>query len=38
VAADYGQLGELLVVVLVIGVLMPFAAILIVRASGLRWA
>ena len=38
VAADYGQLGELLVVVLVIGVLMPFAAILVVRASGLRWA
>jgi len=38
VAADYSQLGELLVVVLVIGVLMPFAAILIVRASGLRWA
>ena len=38
VAADYSQLGELLVVVLVIGVLMPFAAILVVRASGLRWA
>jgi hypothetical protein len=38
VAADYSQLGELLVVVLVIGLLMPFAAILIVRASGLRWA
>jgi hypothetical protein len=38
VAADYSQLGELLVVVLVIGLLLPFAAILIVRASGLRWA
>jgi hypothetical protein len=38
VAADYSQLGELLVVVLVIGLLLPFSAILIVRASGLRWA
>jgi MFS family permease len=38
VAADYSQLGELLVVVLVIGLLLPFAAIFIVRASGLRWA
>jgi hypothetical protein len=38
VAADYSQLGELLVVVLVIGLVLPFAAILLVRASGLRWA
>jgi hypothetical protein len=38
VAADYSQLGELLIVVLVIGLLLPFSAILIVRASGLRWA
>jgi hypothetical protein len=36
--ADYSQLGELLLVQLAIGFLLPFAAILIVRASGLRWA
>jgi MFS family permease len=36
--ADYSQLGELLIVQLVIGLLLPFAAILIVRALGLRWA
>ena len=36
--ADYSQLGELLIVQLVIGLVLPFAAILLVRASGLRWA
>jgi MFS family permease len=36
--ADYSQLGELLVVQLIIGLVVPFAAILLVRASGLRWA
>ena len=36
--ADYSQLGELLIIQLVIGLLVPFAAILLVRASGLRWA
>ncbi len=36
--ADYSQLGELLIVQLVLAVVVPFAAILLVRASGLRWA
>jgi MFS family permease len=36
--ADYSHLGELLIVQLVIGLVLPFAAILAVRASGLRWA
>jgi hypothetical protein len=36
--ADYGQLGELLIVQLVIGFALPFAAILAVRACRLRWA
>ena len=38
VAADYSQLGELLIAQLVIGVVLPFAAILLVRALRLRWA
>jgi BT1 family protein len=38
VPADYSQLGELLIVELVIGLLLPFAAILVVRALGLKWA
>jgi hypothetical protein len=38
VAADYSQLGELFITVLILGVLMPFAAILVVRALRLRWA
>jgi hypothetical protein len=37
-AADYSQLGELLVVELVIALVLPFAAIAIVRALGLKWA
>ncbi|OGA20683.1 MAG: hypothetical protein A3I02_13880 [Betaproteobacteria bacterium RIFCSPLOWO2_02_FULL_67_26] len=38
VPADYSQLGELLIVQVLIGLALPFAAILVVRASGLRWA
>jgi MFS family permease len=38
VPADYSQLGELLIVQLAIGLLLPFAAILVVRACRLRWA
>jgi MFS family permease len=38
VAADYSQLGELFIAVLILGVLMPFTAILVVRALGLKWA
>ena len=38
VPADYGQLGELLIVHLVIAFALPFAAILVVRALRLRWA
>jgi hypothetical protein len=38
VAADYSQLGELLVMVLVLGLVVPFAAIAAVRALGLKWA
>ena len=38
VAADYSQLGELLVAVLVIGLVLPFVAIAVVRALGLKWA
>jgi hypothetical protein len=37
-AADYSQLGELLVAVILIGLIAPFAAILLVRALGLKWA
>jgi hypothetical protein len=36
--ADYSQLGELLVVQWLIAAALPFAAILVVRALGLRWA
>jgi hypothetical protein len=38
VAADYSQLGELLVLVIIIGLVLPFTAILVVRALRLRWA
>jgi len=37
-AADYSQLGGLLVTHLLIALALPFAAILIVRAARLRWA
>ena len=38
VAADYSQLGDLLVVGLIIGLVVPFVAIVVVRALGLKWA
>ena len=38
VAADYSELGELILVAIVIGLVMPFAAIWIVRMSRLKWA
>jgi hypothetical protein len=38
VPADYGQLGEILIVQLLIGLALPFGAILLVRALRLRWA
>jgi hypothetical protein len=38
VAADYSQLGDLLIVELIIGLLLPFVAIAVVRALGLKWA
>jgi hypothetical protein len=37
-AADYSQLGGLFLTVIVLGLLMPFAAMLVVRALRLRWA
>jgi len=38
VAADYSQLGDLLIAQLAIAVLLPFTAILIVRSLRLRSA
>ena len=38
VAADYSELGDLILVSIVIGLVLPFVAIWIVRASRLRWA
>lgn len=38
VAADYSQLGDLIIATIVIGLVLPFAAILIVRLSRLKWA
>jgi hypothetical protein len=38
VPADYSQLGSLLIVQLLIGLVLPFAAIALVRALGLKWA
>ena len=38
VAADYSQLGDLIIATIVIGLVLPFAAILIVRMSRLKWA
>ncbi|MCH7880318.1 MAG: hypothetical protein IIB69_01845 [Proteobacteria bacterium] len=38
IAADYSELGELILVSIVIGLVLPFAAIWIVRASRLKWA
>ncbi|MFT5658162.1 MAG: MFS family permease [Gammaproteobacteria bacterium] len=38
IAADYSDLGELIIASLLVGLLLPFAAILIVRMSRLKWA
>lgn len=38
VAADYSQLGDLIIATIVLGLVLPFAAILIVRMSRLKWA
>jgi MFS family permease len=38
VAADYSQLGDLIIATIVIGLILPFAAILLVRMSRLKWA
>ena len=38
VAADYSQLGDLLITGIIIGLLLPFVAIFVVRALGLKWA
>jgi len=38
VPADYSQLGDLLLVVILMGFILPFAAILMVRAVRLKWA
>jgi MFS family permease len=36
--ADYSQLGDLIIVSILIGLVLPFTAILIVRMSRLKWA
>ena len=38
VPADYSQLGDLIIIALLIGFILPFAAILIVRLRRLQWA
>jgi len=38
VAADYSELGDLIIVSIVLGLLLPLAAILLVRMSRLKWA
>jgi hypothetical protein len=38
VPADYSQLGDLLFVVILLGFILPFAAILLVRAARIKWA
>ena len=38
VPADYSQLGDLLLVVILIGLILPFAAIVLVRLARLKWA
>jgi hypothetical protein len=38
VAADYSELGELILVAIVVGLVLPFAAIWIARARRLKWA
>ena len=38
VAADYSQLGDLIIATIILGLVLPFAAILLVRVSRLKWA
>lgn len=38
VPADYSQLGDLIIVAILFGLILPFAAIFLVRAVRLRWA
>jgi len=38
VAADYSELGDLILASILIGLLLPFAAIWIARVSRLKWA
>jgi len=38
VAADYSALGDLIIATIVLGLVLPFAAIMIVRMSRLKWA
>jgi len=38
VAADYSELGNLIIATIVLGLVLPFAAIIIVRMSRLKWA
>jgi len=38
VAADYSELGDLIIASIVLGLLLPLAAILLVRMSRLKWA
>lgn len=38
IPADYSQLGELIITVTLLGFILPFAAILLVRAARLKWA
>ena len=38
VAADYSQLGDLIIISILLGLVLPFAAIVIVRKSRLAWA
>ncbi len=38
VAADYSQLGDIIWATIILGLLLPVAAVLVVRVSRLRWA
>ena len=38
VPADYSQLGELILVTIILGLVLPFAAIALARVAGLKWA
>jgi hypothetical protein len=38
VAADYSELGDLIIATIILGLVLPFAAIMIVRMTRLKWA